>query len=188
MKIVAISGSVVGRKTRSVMNHVLEEVGKQDPHADVTLIDLKDYDLEFSDGRNYLDYSGDTGEVTKLVMDADILIIGTPIFQASIPGTLKNLFDLLPQNAFRNKIVSFFVTSGSAKHYLVAEVQLKLILDYMKAHVVHPYVFVEEQDLFQDKIMNGDIILRIERLVEDTLMNYQAFKQIREEREAQYDF
>jgi len=79
-------------------------------------------------------------------MEADALIIGTPIFQASIPATLKNIFDLLPVNAFRDKVVSMLVTAGSPKHYLIAEQQLKPILAYMKAHIVPTYVFIEEKD------------------------------------------
>ena len=47
------------------------------------------------------------------------LIIGTPVFQASIPATLKNIFDLLPVNALQEKIVSMLVTAGSPKHYLI---------------------------------------------------------------------
>jgi FMN reductase len=72
-----------------------------------------------------LDYEGDTAFVTKKIMEADAIVIGTPIFQASIPATLKNIFDLLPVNAFRDKVVSVLVTAGSSKHYLVPEQQLK---------------------------------------------------------------
>ena len=53
------------------------------------LLDLAEYNVQFSDGRNYLEYEGDTGYVTKTIMEADAMIIGTPIFQASIPATLK---------------------------------------------------------------------------------------------------
>jgi FMN reductase len=45
-----------------------------------------------------MDYTGDTRVVLEKIMEADAYIIGTPVFQASIPGTLKNLFDLLPVN------------------------------------------------------------------------------------------
>ncbi|WP_212679968.1 NADPH-dependent FMN reductase, partial [Salmonella enterica] len=63
----------------------------------------------FSDGRNYLDYHGDTGELTQATMQSDVLFIGTPIFQASIPASLKNVFDLLPQNGLRQKTVGMLI-------------------------------------------------------------------------------
>ena len=188
MKIVGISGSIVGSKTRTAMNYTVESITEKYPNAEVTLIDLADYDVQFSDGRNYLEYEGDTGFVTKTIMEADAIIIGTPIFQASIPATLKNIFDLLPVNAFRDKVVSMLVTAGSPKHYLIAEQQLKPILAYMKAQIVQTYVFIEEKDFHRKEIVNDDVLFRIERLVEDTVVLTETYTKIREAKEAEYDF
>ena len=188
MKIVGLSGSRVGSKTRTAMNYVVDEMTKKYPEAEMTLIDLADYDVIFSDGRNYLEYEGDTGFVTKTIMEADTIIIGTPIFQASIPATLKNIFDLLPVNAFRDKVVSMLVTAGSPKHYLIAEQQIKPILAYMKAQIVQTYVFIEEKDFHRKEIVNDDILFRIERLVEDTVMLTETYTKLRLEKEARYSF
>ncbi|MBC1584738.1 NAD(P)H-dependent oxidoreductase [Listeria seeligeri] len=188
MKIVALSGSNVGSKTRTAMNYTVNEIETKYPEVEVTLIDLADYKMDFSDGRNYLEYEADTGFVTKTLMDADAIIIGTPIFQASIPGSLKNIFDLLPVNAFRDKVVSMLVTAGSAKHYLIAEYGLKPILAYMKAQIVPTYVFIEEKDFVRKEIVEDDVLFRIERLVEDTVLLTNTYTQLRLEKEAKYDF
>lgn len=188
MKIVALSGSQVGSKTRTAINATVQELSEKYPEVETTLIDLAEYNLIFSDGRNYLDYDGDTGYVTKTIMEADAIIIGTPIFQASIPATLKNIFDLLPVNAFRDKVVSMLVTAGSSKHYLVADLQLKPILAYMKAQMVQTFVFIEEEDFRQKEIINPDVLFRLERLVEDTVVLTETFTKIREQKEEAYDF
>ena len=188
MKIVGISGSIVGSKTRTAMNYVASEISEKYPNEEFTLLDLADYQMQFSDGRNYLDYEEDTGFVTKIIMEADAIIIGTPIFQASIPATLKNIFDLLPVNAFRDKVISMLVTAGSAKHYLVAEQQLKPILSYMKGQIVQTFVFIEEKDFHQKEIVNDDVQFRIERLVEDTILLTDTYGKLKEEKEAKYDF
>ncbi|WP_339215881.1 NADPH-dependent FMN reductase [Ornithinibacillus sp. FSL M8-0202] len=188
MKIVGLSGSKVGSKTRTAMNYAVKSLSETYPDVEVTVIDLADYEIQFSDGRNYLEYEGDTGYVTKTIMEADAIIIGTPIFQASIPATLKNIFDLLPINAFRDKVVSMIVTAGSAKHFLIAEQQLKPILAYMKAQIVQTYVFIEEKDFYLKEIRNDDVLLRIIRLVEDTVTLMDTYKKIRDEKEAMYDF
>lgn len=188
MKIVALSGSQVGSKTRTAINAAVKALSDKYPEVETTLIDLAEYNLVFSDGRNYLDYDGDTGYVTKTIMEADAIIIGTPVFQASIPATLKNIFDLLPVNAFRDKVVSMLVTAGSSKHYLVADLQLKPILAYMKAQMVQTFVFIEEEDFRQKEIINPDVLFRLERLAEDTVVLTETFTKIREEQEAQYDF
>ncbi|MDC3417422.1 NADPH-dependent FMN reductase [Aquibacillus salsiterrae] len=189
MNIVALSGSIVGSKTRTAMNAVVKELKEKYPEEKVTLIDLADFKVEFSDGRNYLDYQGDTKYVAQTIMDADAIIIGTPIFQASIPATLKNIFDLLPVNAFRDKVVSMLVTAGSSKHYLIAENQLKPILGYMKAQIVQTFVFIEESDFYRKEITNDDVIFRIQRLAEDTVLLTRTYTKIREEKEeAEYGF
>lgn len=188
MKIVALSGSNVGSKTRTAMDYTVKAVQEKYPDEEVTLIDLAEYDVQFSDGRNYLDYEGDTGYVAKSMMEADAIIIGTPVFQASIPATLKNVFDLLPVNAFRDKVVSMLVTAGSAKHYLVAELQLKPILAYMKAQMVQTFVFIEEESFYRKEITDDDALFRIDRLVEDTVVLTETFAKIREAKEAEYDF
>jgi FMN reductase len=188
MNIVLLSGSIVGSKTRTAMGYVQKELKSSYPDAAVTLIDLADYDIQFSDGRLYTEYTGDTGHVAKTIMDADAVVIGTPIFQASIPATLKNIFDLLPGDAFRDKVVSMLATAGSAKHFLIPEHQIKPILSYMKAQIVPSYVFVEEKDFYQKKIINDDVFFRIERLVEDTVSLAEVYKQVKEANEAKYDF
>lgn len=103
-------------------------------------------------------------------MEADTIVLGTPIFQASIPATLKHIFDLLPANAFRDKVVSMLVTTGSPKYYLVLEQQLKAILSYMKDQIVQSYVFIEEKDFIRKEIVNDDVLFRIEGIVEDTMI------------------
>lgn len=144
--------------------------------------------MQFSDGRNYLEYEGDTRYITQTLMEAAAIMIGRPIFQASIPATLKKIFDLLAVDAFRDKVVSMLVTAGSAKHYLVAEQQLRPILFYMKAQVVQSYVFIEEKDFHRKEITSDDVIFRIERLVEDTVVLTRTYTKIRDEKEVQYDF
>ncbi|AUD21353.1 MULTISPECIES: NADPH-dependent FMN reductase [Bacillus] len=188
MKIVGISGSNVGSKTRTAMDYTLKMVREKYPDADITLLDLAEYEMVFSDGRNYLEYEGDTKYVTETIMAADAVIIGTPTFQASIPATLKNIFDLLPVNAFRDKVVSMIVTAGTAKHYLMVEQQLKPILAYMKAHIVPTYVFIEEKDFHRKEIVNDDVLFRIERLVEDTVLLVDAYVGIRQVKDVEYDF
>lgn len=188
MRIVALAGSIIGSKTKTAMLKTVEILVQKYPEHEVILLDLAEYTVEFSDGRNYFEYEGDTKYVTETIMAADALIIGTPTFQASIPATLKNIFDLLPVNAFRDKVVSNVVTAGTAKHYLMVEQQVKPILAYMKAHIVPTYVFIEEKDFLRKEIVNDDILFRLERLVEDTVLTVEAFKTIRIKKDEEYDF
>lgn len=188
MKIVVLSSSIVGTKTKIAMEKTAQFFKEKYIDHEVTLIDLANFDLPFSDGRNYFEYEGDAKYVTETMMDADAIVIGMPVFQASMPATLKNIFDLLPVNAFLNKVISIVVTAGSPKHYLIAEQQLKPILAYMKATIVPTYVFIEERDFLRQEITNDDILFRLERLVDDTVHHVEATQFLIEKQDAMYDF
>ena len=119
MKTVVISGSNVGTKSRVAADEYIKQAKSYRPDADMELIDLAEKDMVFSDGRNYFEYPGDTGQILKTIMAADVLVFTMPTFQASYPATVKNLFDLLPVNAFLDKVVGVINTAGSPRHYLM---------------------------------------------------------------------
>ncbi|MHC5247458.1 NADPH-dependent FMN reductase [Enterococcus sp. LJL120] len=170
MKIVLLSASNFGNRAKLAIDQVQSELMVKHPQNEVTVCDLQKLKLVFSDGRNYQEYSGDTKALINTLMECDILVIATSICQASIPGSLKNVFDLLPRNALLRKTVSLIVSADSARHYLVAETQLKPILNYMKANLLPSYVFIEKADVIGTTIVNDDILFRIDKLVEDTMV------------------
>lgn len=188
MKVALLQGSIVGSKTRTALEYVSSVFKKQYSDIEVSMLDLADFNLPFSDGRNYLEYTGDAGFVTKTLMEADAIVIGSPVFQASMPATLKNVFDLLPEQALLNKVVSIIVTAGTPKHYLIAETQFKPIISYMKGQLTQSYVFIEEKDFYRKEIINDDILFRMDRLVEDTVSLTKALEDLRIAKEAEYGF
>ena len=188
MKVALLQGSIVGSKTRTAMEYVQERLEAAYSDIEVTMLDLANYDIPFSDGRNYLEYKGDAGFVAKTLMNADVIMIGTPIFQASIPAPLKNIFDLLPEQGLLDKVVSIIVTAGSSKHYLIPETQIKPIIAYMKGQAVQSYVFIEEKDFHRKEIINDDVLFRLDRLVEDTVSLTKALEEQKAAKEAEYGF
>ena len=54
MNIVLLSGSSVGSKTRTAMTYLNQALMNQDDTHHINFIDLKELELVFSDGRNYL--------------------------------------------------------------------------------------------------------------------------------------
>jgi len=189
MKILILSASSIGNRTRIATEGLFESLKEQyEEKHELKYINLQTKDIMFSDGRNYLDYHGDTGELTQAIMQSDVLFIGTPIFQASIPASLKNVFDLLPQNGLRQKTVGMLITAGSEKHFLIPETQLKPILGYMKANVVPNYVFLLDREILGDEITSDDVHFRIDTLIEDTMILAETYLKVWEKQEESYGF
>lgn len=162
MKVIGVVGSVFGSKTKIAL-----EALKFSSNVDYEIIDLANYTLPFADGRVLNEYNEDVINIVNKLMEADAIVIGSPIYQASIPGSLKNLFDLLPVNAIHDKVVGIITNSGSNNHYLVAQYQLIPILDYLKADVINKYVFITQEDYSSTSIINDGIHLRLEALVNE---------------------
>lgn len=177
MKVLGISGTIIGAKPKIVVEKVLEEIKRKNPEIEVELLDLKEYEVQFCDGRNPDDYNEDTKEVIQKVSDADFYIIGTPVFQASMTGVLKNLFDLINPQAFRHKVMGFIATGGTYQHYLMVENQLKPIASYFRAYVAPGFVYAHN-DHFNDKneLVDSDVLKRVEDLAGEVVNMQKSLK------------
>lgn len=171
MKLVGIAGELTGWKTTVVLHNVLEAAKDLDANIQTELIEMKDYDIEFARGEPLSYYNDDTWNVVNTISSADILVFGTPIYQASITGALKNLLDHFPVDAFKRKVTGIVTTGAVEKHFLVSEYQLKPILSYLKGLVPTGNVFVHS-DCFNDvnEIIDEDVSKRIKALAEELLV------------------
>jgi FAD reductase [NAD(P)H] len=170
LKLLGISGTIIGSKTLAVVEKVIERARRLDPQIETEILDLKKFNVQFCDGRHPGLYEGDTRRVIEMVSAADGYIIGTPIFQASLSGALKNLFDLVPSSAFRNKVIGFIATGGTYQHYLVIENQLKPIAGYFRAYTAPDYVYVHADHFNQNnEIIDADVLMRLEILAKEVV-------------------
>ncbi|WP_216829857.1 NADPH-dependent FMN reductase [Alkalihalobacterium elongatum] len=177
MKLVGISGTIVGSKTRIIVNKVLDEVKKLDSSIEIELLNLKEYNIQFCDGRDPKTYEGDTKKVIEIMNSADMFLIGTPIFQASLSGALKNLIDLTPVETFRNKVMGFVATGGTYQHYLVIENQLKPIAGYFRAYVAPSYVYAQNDHFNnQNEVIDEELLNRIQNLAKELVFMQKALK------------
>ncbi|NKE06668.1 NADPH-dependent FMN reductase [Mesobacillus selenatarsenatis] len=171
MKLVGVSGSLIGSKTSKSVFEVLNAAKKINPAIETELVDLKDYDVEFVRGIPLPSYNGDTVTVVNKILTADLLVFGTPIYQASISGALKNLLDHIPTDSFKSKVTAIVSTGGSDKHFLVAEYHLKPILSFLKGVVPNGSVFVQNAAFNEDnEISDPDVLSRIKLLSEEMLV------------------
>lgn len=171
LRIAGLAGSRAGGKTRAVITRILSDLGAQAPGSKTDLIALSELDLEFYDGRDIREYNADTQQAIRTIMACDVLVIGMPVFQGGLPGALKNVLDLLPRNALAGKTCAIIETGGSEKHMLVAEYQLKPVLNFLQAEIVPQVVFVlsDRFDLL-DELHDADTLVRLKTFAEQILL------------------
>src|SRR5699024_3441688 len=113
-------------------------------------------------------YNEDTQKVIDKVCNADAYIIGTPIFQGSFTGALKNLIDLVPPKNLKHKVIGFIATGGTFQHYLVVENQLKPIAGYLRSYVAPGNVYLNDSHFNRRKeITDEDVLTRLHELAKE---------------------
>lgn len=136
-RILAINGSLNHgpSKGRGLLEAVLAGAKVEDPSVRTDVLGLRDFALDFCDGRAIEKYGADTQRAIALVEDADAYVVATPVYRGSYTGALKNFFDLIPNEAgvrdpLRGKPVGLIASGGSDHHYLVIEHQLRPLFGF----------------------------------------------------------
>lgn len=82
--------------------------------------------------------------LTDQLIQADGLIVATPVYKASFSGALKTLLDLLPERALEGKVVLPLATGGTIAHMLAVDYALKPVLSALKAQEILHGVFADD--------------------------------------------
>jgi FMN reductase len=154
--LVAIVGSVTppGRLLAAT-TAMLHGVHTADPQIATQLINLADRKIAFADGRPPEQYRDDTAATVRLVMDADAVVIASPVYRGSITGALKNLLDQIPIDALMGKPVGIVAMGASTHHYLGVDWHLRDILAWFGAFVAPASVYLSSADFVDGKISDS---------------------------------
>ena len=112
IRVVAICGSLrPGSYTRMALQTALR--GAADLGASTQLIDLRDYELVFCDGKqDESRYPQDVFRLRQEVRAAHGIILGTPEYHGGMSGVLKNALDLMGFDELEGKLIGLVGVSG----------------------------------------------------------------------------
>ena len=112
ISVVGICGSLRGAShTRMALRVALE--GAKEVGAQTKLIDLRDYGLNFCDGKeDESGYPPGVGKLREEVRAAEGIILATPEYHGGFSGVLKNALDLMGFDEFEGKMVGLVGVSG----------------------------------------------------------------------------
>ena len=163
MKLLGISGGL-SRKTLVAIEKTLDYARQYDNTIDVEAISVSEYDIQFCDARDPAKYEGDSKLIINKIIEADALLIGTPMYRGTYTGLLKNVFDLIPNDALIGKPVGLIATGGSDHHYLALEHELKPLLGFFYAHVILGHVYANNSHYSDKDLVDEDILDRLNQL------------------------
>lgn len=169
MNIVGLSGSISApSRTRSLVESIVQAIGRRTlKQGDV--IDVAEIAVELGQALSFADYPVALNEAIDELTSADIIVVGVPIYKASYPGLFKHFFDLIDPKALEGKVAVIAATGGSNQHALVLEHQLRTLLSFMGVYSAPKTVFALDSDFTNYRLVNPDIVKRIDALAEQAL-------------------
>jgi FMN reductase len=144
VRIVAICGSLrPGSYTRMALQTALR--GARETGAEATLIDLREYQLIFCDGKeNESGYPNDVFQLRGEVKRAHGVILGTPEYHGGVSGVLKNALDLMGFEELEGKMLGLVGVSGGALGAVHALSHLRTVGRALHAWVIPEQVAISE--------------------------------------------
>lgn len=167
MKLLGLSGSPsknANSRTLSAVNQVMIFAKEHDDSLQTQTLNIRDLEIEFCDGRDPALYEGDTKNLIEKIIEADALIVGTPVYRGSYTGILKNVFDIIPNNALVGKPVGIVVTGSTQHHYLAIEHEIKPLLGFFHAHPLPGAVYVSREHYSDNVLVDEGALERIHQL------------------------
>ena len=172
MKLLGISGGPLqSSKTLLAVNTALNYSKEYEPAAVIDVLNISQFNVQFCDARDPSKYEGDSKLMIDKIIDADAYIIGTPMYRGTYTGILKNIFDLIPNDAMKGKPVGLIATGGSDHHYLALEHELKPLLGFFLTFVLPGVVYANNHD-YSNGIISSDVLLEKLKQLGESLVNF----------------
>ena len=152
-------------KTPVLMKHVFDYVKQK--NSDVKLINLSEGGIDYYTGDGNV--SEITREAAKDITEADVWLIGTPIYNSFFSAALKNLFEYIDYKKTEGKVAGLVVLASSNSGFVDVQTLLTQLMSYFNVITNPRAVFVTADTIQNDQIVDDSVKARLEAMVNSTL-------------------
>ena len=169
MKVVVISGSPrKNANTQIMMKHVFEYAKSK--NEDTKLVNLSEDGFDYYHGfLNEVEYGEKTLQAAKDITNADIWLIGTPIYNSMFSAALKNLFEFINYNQTAGKTAGLAILASSNIGFTDVQTLLTQLMSYFRVVTNPSSVFMTADTIEDGKIISEEVKSRLNELVDSTL-------------------
>ncbi|BCJ90438.1 FMN reductase [Terrihabitans soli] len=112
----------------------------------------------------------------KAVEQADLLVVGSPVYKGSYTGLFKHFIDFIDYRSLIGTPVALLATGGSDRHALVIEHQLRPLFGFFQAQVLGTGIFLTEKDFSDGEITDAVLKARFDQLVREGVDALRPFR------------
>ncbi len=167
MKIVVISGSPrKNANTQVIMKYVFEYTKSK--NQDTKLINLSEGQIEYYRGPN-IEYNETTEMAASDIMDADVWLIGSPIYNSFFSSALKNLFEYIDYKKTPGKVAGITILAAGNIGFVNVQTLITQLLSYFRVITNPKAVFLTTESISENSITDEDVQNRLKEMVDETL-------------------
>jgi len=169
MKVVVISASPRKTgKTQVFMEYVTKYIDEINFENDkITFVNLSDGGIDYYTGDG--NFSDVTKEAIKNITEANVWIIGTPIYNSFFSSALKNLFEYIDYKKTAGKTAGLVIVASGNSGFADVQTLLTQLMSYFNAITNPRAVFVTADTVDNGEIINKDVKSRLNQVVDETL-------------------
>ena len=169
MKVIVLSGSP--RKdgnTQIVMKHVLDYVNNKD--VEVKFINLADDEYEMYRGfPGAVNYNEKTLQAAKDITEADVWLVGIPVYNSMFSAALKNIFEFVSYKETEGKVAGLALIAGGMISFGDVQTLFTQLMSYFRFITNPTAVYTPAENIEDGKITSDDVKSRLNEMVDKTL-------------------
>ena len=169
MKVVVISASPRKiAKTQVFMKYITEYLNNSSLEGlEVELINLSDGGIDYYTGDG--NFSDTTKEAIKKITEANVWIVGTPIYNSFFSSALKNLFEYIDYKKTAGKTAGLVIIAAGNSGFTDVQTLLTQLMSYFNVITNPRAVFIMADTAEEDQITDEKVKTRLKQLVDETL-------------------
>ena len=172
MKVVVISASPRKiAKTQVLMKYVTEYINDLildvERSLEVKFINLSDGGIDYYTGDG--NFSDTTKQAIKDITEADVWLVGTPIYNSFFSSALKNLFEYIDYKKTAGKTAGLIIVASGNSGFTDVQTLLTQLMSYFNVITNPRAVFVTADTVDNNEIISEDVKSRLNQLVDETL-------------------
>jgi len=169
MRIAVISGSPRrNANTETMMKYVYEYAKSKDAGNEITFVNLSEGEIECFAGFE-AQYNEATKSAAKTIMEADVWLIGTPIYNSFFSSALKNLFEYVNYKKTAGKTAGMAIMAAGNIGFTDVQTMITQLMSYFGVITNPKAVYMTTSEVSRDIICDAGAQTRLKAMVDGTL-------------------
>ena len=148
------------------MNHVLDYVVQKG--VDVKFINLADDEYEMYRGWG-INYNEKTLQAAKDITEADVWLVGIPVYNSMFSAALKNIFEFVSYKETEGKVAGLAIVAGGMISFGDVQTLFTQLMSYFRVITNPTAVYTPAENIEDGKITDEEVKSRLNQMVEKTL-------------------